>query len=191
MATSPIPPTRSCTRCSATGKLSLFEGHSTTCYYCKGSGVFAAPDIPALLAAIRGRKGLVSRRPADSRAYYVWRMARFHGGVDVTLPICASGAVRGDPFLKELDALADAVAKRVYGTDLAAAYRWSGLLTSEVVRPDGLPPTAYPSGPVVTGPKPACELAELFGEDEIAERAADAGTTVEEFVAAQSDENAA
>lgn len=32
----------------------------------------------------------VVARP-EKRAYFVWRLARFHGGADVTLPITATG----------------------------------------------------------------------------------------------------
>ena len=46
------------------------------CYACNGAGEFQPLDVPAIIAAIKGRKGLCSKRPADKRAYYVWRMAR-------------------------------------------------------------------------------------------------------------------
>lgn len=56
-----------------------------------------------------------------ARAYYVWRMARFNGGIDMTMPMSADLVVRGDPFRAKLDALADAVAKRAFGLDMSAA----------------------------------------------------------------------
>ena len=68
--------------------------------------------------------------------------------------------MRSDPFLKELDAIADAVAKRVYGTDLAGASRWGSLLGNHTA-PAGLPATAYPGGPVLTTEKPEEEWLEL------------------------------
>jgi len=131
-----------------------FPAKDYRCNACGGTGVFAAIAVPAILEAIRGRKGLCSRRPEGARAYYVWRMARFHGGIDVTMPVVATMLSCGDPFRAEMDIMADAVAKRVYGTNLAGAHRWGMAL-------EGLPETAYSSGPVLAGEKPDLELAEL------------------------------
>ena len=62
-------------------------------------------------------------------AYYVWRMARFHGGVDVTMPIMASlFAPKDKVLLATLDTLADVIAKESFGTNMAAARRWRGLI---------------------------------------------------------------
>ena len=90
-------------------------------------------------------------------------MARFHGGADVTMPVCASMDVAGDPFVDVLDIIADRVAQRVYGTDKAAAYRWgSALFGSDMKVPDGMPASAYSCGPVVLdGDKPEEEMMEL------------------------------
>jgi hypothetical protein len=125
------------------------------CFACDGRGDFPPVDVPAILEAIKGRKSgsLRSARPNrkhGGRPYYVWRMARFHGGADVTMPVMASIDVAGDPFVKELDMLADAFAKRAFGTHMAATHRWGhalGYLNSNT--PD-LPATAYPCGPVKT-----------------------------------------
>lgn len=129
------------------------ENHK--CYDCDGTGFFHPIDVPAIMAAIKGRKGLRSSRPSRDkghRAYYVWRMARFHGGVDVTMPFMASLDCGNDPFRAELDAIADHVAKAVFGTDLAAAYRWgSALGMIDKPAPAGLPLTAYPNGPEKMG----------------------------------------
>lgn len=160
--------TRNCTSCKGTGKSSWMD---RVCVSCNGTGTFSGLDIPAIIEAIKGRKGLRSKAPAycgkdftiaNVRAYYVWRMARFHGGVDVTMPIVASTMVHGDPFIKELESVADAVAKRVFGTDLAAAYRWGNLLVGSMPVPDGMPVTAYAHGPVVTAEKPEEEYPEMF-----------------------------
>lgn len=139
------------------------------CYKCDGKGIFTAPDWDALLTAIRGRGGkLRSARPGrekGDRAYYIWRIARFNGGADVTMPMMASLFSDGDPFLPELDAFADAVAVRVFGTRLAGAARWGRLLTNNApATPPGLPATAYEFGPVL-GPdvvKPKEELGEIL-----------------------------
>jgi hypothetical protein len=58
------------------------------------------------------------------RAYYVWRMARYHGGVDMCMPVMAGLFTGDDPQLRDLEVYADEVAKKAFGTDLAAAYRW-------------------------------------------------------------------
>jgi len=132
------------------------------CPYCDGAGTFPPVDIAAIATAIKGRKGLCSKRPADSRAYYVWRMARFHGGADVTLPMTATFDVAGDPFRTELDIIADAVAKRVFGTDLAGVHRWGRAMGTLDRDMPGLPDSAYSGGRVADCDKPEEEQAELF-----------------------------
>ena len=87
-----------CRRCRATGRI--------RCESCEGRGTFKRPDFKRILEEIKGRRGLRSKRPQNFRAYYVWRWARFHGGVDVTLPMVASTLLGSDPYRKELDVLA-------------------------------------------------------------------------------------
>lgn len=121
--------TRVCTRCNGTGQITvdyISKRPTRPCYTCSGAGSFVAPDVEQIASAIKGRKGLASSKKStwSNREYYVWRMARFHGGADVTMPVMASTLVHGDPFIKELDQIADAVAKAVFGTDMAAAMRW-------------------------------------------------------------------
>lgn len=107
------------------------------CISCDGRGEFpplVVEDIISRIKATKGKnKGKIrasmtapfrSNSPEEGRAYYVWRLARFHGGRDMTLPMSADLVVRGDPFKKELDEIADAVAKIAFGTDMAAAARW-------------------------------------------------------------------
>ena len=121
------------------------------------------PDYRAIVAAIRGRGGgLRSKRPDDPVCYYVWRMARFHGGADVTMPVSAVMEIAKHPWIRELDALADRVARRVYGTDLAAAHRWGRALGHIDRDMPGLPASAYPCGPVADEHKPIEEAAELI-----------------------------
>ena len=124
---------RKCESCHGTGitvrEAFSYEGRNyperrSSCISCGGRGEFEEPDPVAIEAAIKGRKGLRSARPKDHRAYYVWRMARFHGGVDMTMPVMASVEIHGDPFRKELDAIADNMAKKYFGSDLKAARRW-------------------------------------------------------------------
>ena len=168
--------TRNCTSCKGTGKRAGYESYGVIvperpCGSCKGLGTFPAVDTAAILERIKGRKGLCSKAPAyygkdhsvaNVRAYYVWRLARFHGGADVTMPMVAGLMTSGDPFAKELDALADAVAKRIFGTDLAAAYRWGNALGYSLPVPASMPVTAFSCGPVLTAEKPEEELAELY-----------------------------
>ena len=49
---------------------------------------YTAPTFEDTLAALKGRKGLRTTKPKDNGfAAYVWRMARFHAGIDTTMPV--------------------------------------------------------------------------------------------------------
>lgn len=163
-----------CTRCNGskmTRPIYIDEAKTIparSCPYCDGIGTFKGVDIKALLELIRGRKpGTIrSRRPDNARAYYVWRLARFHGGADVTMPMQATFEVSGDPYVPLLDAIAERVAQAVYGTDAAGAVRWAHAMGHEVsdqyMKGNVLPASAYPGGPVVTdNNKPYSEALEL------------------------------
>jgi len=107
-----------------------------------------------IAALIAGKRGDLRRSPPkptgddvlDDRAYYVWRLARFHGGADVTLPVTATVRVYEDPEKDNLDVLAHRAAARYFGTDMAGAHRWSSAMRGTAV-PDGLPASAYSGGP--------------------------------------------
>jgi hypothetical protein len=117
---------RCCTICDGTGR-SKYDDRE--CYSCDGRGTFGPPNEQAIRSAVRGRNGLrTSPRGLDTRAYYVWRMARFHGGVDMSMPVMAATLIHGDPYVEELDALADALAREYFGSDLRAALRWGSAL---------------------------------------------------------------
>jgi hypothetical protein len=135
------------------------------CWTCGGTLKVAVPDFDKIVEDIKGRGGkLRSKRPQDKRSYYVWRLARFHGGIDVTMPMCAAFDLAYDPYRKELDEMAEAVARKTCGTDMAAAaaaYRWGQALGFAPSAPEGLPITAYPGGPDVIAPKPFEERLEL------------------------------
>jgi hypothetical protein len=177
-----------CTRCKGTGTRTspgftaldgtVYPERTRPCSDCNGRGSFPALDVQGILILIstgkkdarRFRKSWPSKanvwRTSDvatRRAYYVWRMARFHGGADVTMPMTAMDVTAGDPHKALLDRMADLVAKRVFGTDRAAAARWGGLLGfSNAQSQPGLPASAYEGGPVVTdGKKPWFEAMEL------------------------------
>ena len=115
-------------------------GKRSHCYSCGGKGQFPAvdeQDIRNRILASRGKnKGkLKTARPADNsrsieekRAYYVWRMARFHGGVDMTMPVMASCDSAYDPYRADLDELSDRIARESFGSDMRAAIRWGRAL---------------------------------------------------------------
>lgn len=176
-----------CQRCHGIGSLvhsafGSYPAKRAECPYCHGYGEYPDIDIPRVLADITLPAKAGSKRPIrkssppgdrrtvnGSRAYFVWRLARFHGGIDVTMPIMAEVAIEGDPYHKELDELAGRVAERVFGTQRAAAARWSGLLgignPAELrwgTAAGNLPATAYEGGPVLLDEKPDDELAELM-----------------------------
>jgi hypothetical protein len=180
MSTTTLPTgsetSRPCARCKGEGKVPdiLREGSLRPCRACEGTGSFAAPDVKALVDELftkRGKKRSFRKSYTSTpgfkdhtkaRAYYVWRLARFHGGADVTMPMTADMMVWGDPFKAELDALSEVVAKLVFGTDMAAAFRWAGALGHNVNVPAGMPASAYPGGPVADSFKPAFEALELI-----------------------------
>jgi len=171
---------RPCTRCKGTkvvhnqwAKDNGYEGpEGRPCTGCRAKGEFPGLDVKAVVDALftsrgpkRFRKSYTSTKGFsdgfEARVYYVWRLARFHGGQDVTMPVTADLVVRSDPFKPELDRLSEEVAKRVFGTDMAAAYRWAGALGYNVTVPAGQPAAAYAGGPVADENKPAWEQLEL------------------------------
>lgn len=177
-----IDATRPCKRCHGEGRTHSrfaveqgWEGpEGAECRWCHGKGHFAKPDFKALVDVIfttrGGKKTFRKSFPSKldrygstdaARAYFIWRLARFHGGADVTMPITAEGFMLGDPYEKELDEAAGIIARKVFGTDLAATSRWGRLLGFATESPKGLPPSAYESGPVADENKPEWELSEL------------------------------
>lgn len=154
------------------GRVSNHPARDEKCRDCEGTGMQPRPDFRAIVKACiatRGKNKGTLRASAPGkghgREYYVWRMARFHGGKDVTMPMVASICAHDDAWLPELDALADWLAIKTCGTDRAAAYRWGNALGFAPPPPLGLPETAYEGGPVVShdATKPDFELAELLG----------------------------
>lgn len=106
---------------------------------------FPAPSVPAIVSALyytNGRTRKFRKSPPQhwgeatsleaKRAYYVWRLARFHGGVDLTLPMTADVLCRNDPWVQELDQMAGIVARKEFGSEHASEYRWGQMLGSVV-----------------------------------------------------------
>ncbi len=104
---------RPCVLCKGSGKR-----NEQTCPSCEGAGWFEPPAVSEILSEIFGKRGLRSKRPENLRSYYVWRLARFNSGKDMTLPLVASLSVSGDPFQPELDRLAEEATRRVRATSL-------------------------------------------------------------------------
>lgn len=140
---------RNCLRCNGSGTTfhkgfaygdKTYPDRTDTCSRCKGTKVFAAPDAMKIIEAVTTGRGMPDGKrkiraafPSKlnhyedrdaARIYYVWRLARFHGGKDMTMPMTAELVIGGDPYHKELESLSDVVAKTYFGTDMAAAKRW-------------------------------------------------------------------
>jgi hypothetical protein len=104
---------------------------------------YTAPEYSLVLDAVKGRKGLRSTKPKGfGFAAYVWRMARFHSGADMTMPVTCEfdlanwadhSYTKGDreafkALREEGDKMADRVCKDLGLDDKAAARRWGRAL---------------------------------------------------------------
>lgn len=112
--------------------------------------IAAMPSYESILAACKGRKGLRTGKPKDcGLTAYVWRMARFHGGADVTMPVMASfdlqnwvdeqmgfrsvsvsGTINdaARAFLAHLDKVAEEIVVATGGNPYATALTWGRAL---------------------------------------------------------------
>ena len=149
-----------CTRCNGAGQVKNWRGDGTmiSCDCCYGRGFFERPDLVQLSAAIKGRKPstLRCKRPNDPRAWYLWRMVRFHSGKDVTLPMTASLSIHGDPFMPMLDQAAKLIAKHLTGRESIGSARWRHAMYGEPAD------SAILSMPTFDKDKPAVEALETF-----------------------------
>lgn len=167
--------TRSCNECKGQG-VKIFPAFRGTngvlyaerrypCRTCNETGACLLPDFLAIAKRIKGRKKgtLRSARPEDNnRAYFVWRMARFYGGADVTMPINASLLLGKDSYKDELEVFAMVIAKQVFGNNIAGPHRWAKVFRNDVKTIEGLPSSAYEGGRVADENKPIFEAAELL-----------------------------
>jgi len=116
------------------------------CYRCDGKGEFPGltqDDLLELASQCLVSKGrtkgrLKTSRPkyartvAAARAYYVWRLARFHGGQDMTMPMGADAELGGDGAKPILDELSRIVARVGTGrTQSVGEARWTHALTGQ------------------------------------------------------------
>ena len=140
---------RNCKRCQGEGRTHSkwakdngYEGpEGKKCPHCKGKGTMRGFNPVEVLNNCLTRPNRDGKRrmyktfphkkllPYEtlegSRAYYVWRIARFHGGVDTKLPMVAEQLCQYDPFREELENLASFLAEQVYGTSRAGALQWA------------------------------------------------------------------
>lgn len=141
----PVGGSLDCPKCKGTGTTTL-EAISpprvVKCLDCNGPGHFDAPpwaDIAPKLFTKRGDKIALRKSPPNStadrrsthteaRRYYVWRMARFNGGIDMHMPMEANWVAGGDPWMPVLDLYADAIALVCYGSHSRGAERWAAAL---------------------------------------------------------------
>jgi hypothetical protein len=119
-----------CTACAGEG---FFEDvYTTACQLYIHEAIISSRGVAAgklksrLSSGTRDRHIMVRQR--HNRAYYVWRMARFYGGVDMSMPMTASMNCHHDPLIYELDAMANALAQKAFGSNMHAAQRWTGVL---------------------------------------------------------------
>ena len=163
-----------CARCQGS-KLTIHEAWTSMegkhyprreqpCIWCDGVGHFTKPDIPALVQAVKGRKPgkLRSKRPDDTRAYFIWRMARFHTGADVCLPMAAQMDIAADPYKDLLEVAAEMLAEHLTGHRSAGRARWQSAMYGTAPQEPYMPAAAYPGGPVADEHKPMEELFELL-----------------------------
>ena len=140
---------RDCLRCKGTGETfhkgfsygeKVYPDKTEVCSRCNGAKTYNAPDLNAIVDAVTTGRGMSNGKrkfrvafPSKldhykdrdaARAYFCWRLARFHGGIDMRMPMTAEMVIGGDPYVKELEQLADMLAKAYFGSDMRAAQRW-------------------------------------------------------------------
>lgn len=140
-----------CTGCGGAGVRRHFgqEDRYVVCYSCHGHGGDGVPQLATLLGqcvATRGaRKGCLlkaapfgpSSDPDKSRARWLWRMLRFHSGLDVCMPWGFDlGSDKGAE--RVLDSFAKAIVAAVTGKASAGQDRWREAMYGDCPAGDGL-----------------------------------------------------
>ena len=98
---------------------------------------------------LQGRNGLRTVRPSNGVSAYLWRMVRFHGGIDTSMPItcffhlqnyldktfgkdkfdvCGIIDEKSKALLDDLNMLIDPLCEHFGLSANAAAYAWKGLM---------------------------------------------------------------
>ena len=140
---------RPCKRCNGEGTVfskgfttlegKVYPDEPRVCSCCNGSKTFDEPNFAAIEEACTTSRGAEKgkrkfraawpgrehfRDHTVARAYYVWRLCRFHSGIDPTMPMTADLVVRADPYKPELDKLVDDLALKYLGNNIKGALRW-------------------------------------------------------------------
>lgn len=130
---------RPCSSCDGTGKIRTIvrpDPNDDSCPFCDGLGQLPRPDLSTLITHLAGRDGMRVSRPTpdpdlkpyqNTRIYYLWRMIRFHAGLDTRMPAKAAFLSYAEPWLPELDEAVDQLAVLFYGTNMGGAMAWEGL----------------------------------------------------------------
>ncbi|MDE2621156.1 MAG: hypothetical protein KGL54_13415 [Sphingomonadales bacterium] len=132
----PTPGAVACTGCAGTGRTATILGTPAVCLDCYGAGRFAPVDLGDLRRRLTGRNGFrrslssgSAQDIASCRAYYVWRLVRFHGNIDPTMPFVAGLIARNDPFMADLDAAVTVLGREFLGARANdGAIRWGRAL---------------------------------------------------------------
>ena len=103
-------------------------------------------DVDSALVEIspRGNKKTIKTgKPKHGVYAYIWRMARFHSGIDTTMPITATWGLKSqlnadlgytltytdeNEIARSLDPLVDQCLARLNLSPYAGALRWKGLI---------------------------------------------------------------
>lgn len=129
-----LPETLTCVRCKGEKRSKIYDIFYD-CHSCDKTGIVQRPSVDSILSVIettRGDKRIRSSLNSfktEKTAYYVWRMARFHGGIDVHMPVMTfTTHSMPEPYLKFLDLFVDAVAVDNFGSHIKAALIWGNAM---------------------------------------------------------------
>ena len=120
------------------GVVRIGADYSRPCHYCGGTGELPEINAELIELALIARGTLRKSAPPvksrnnvfGKRCYYVWRLAQFHGGVDMRMPMGAEIECHGASVseLDTLDSVANFLAKKYLGSNMRAALRYLDLI---------------------------------------------------------------